>query len=138
MAKRKRKSKKDWIIFSYKNYEKELIKIQKGLGAKKHDYGKPRLELIIYEFEELMARVLSGGAQKYGDYNWTQGMNLTRYLGALKRHAGKWEMGESYDYESGLHHMGHVAVNAMFIFASELYNLGKDNRWKRPKKTKKG
>lgn len=100
--------------------------------ALRHDKGKPRVDLIASEFLEELGKVLAMGAEKYAEHNWTNGMKWLRCYASLQRHAQAWEAGNSFDRESGLHHMAHVAINAMFIYIYQLHNIGEDNRWKRP------
>lgn len=85
------------------------------LGGCKDDVGKPRLELVEPDFLIGLAEVLTYGAEKYGVGNWKKGFEEGRLYGALLRHANAYWKGEFYDKDTGLHHMLHVAVNAMFI-----------------------
>lgn len=66
-------------------------------------------------------KILTYGAQKYGDNNW---QNLEqfedRYYAALMRHLVAWRKGEESDPESGLPHLAHVMANGLFLRWSEL------------------
>ena len=79
-----------------------------------------------------MARLMAVGAEKYGDRNWEKGMEWGRPFAALQRHAWLWAEGESRDSETFCHHMAAVAINAMMIFAFELYDKGVDTRSQLP------
>lgn len=84
--------------------------------GKKHDQDKLRFDLILPEFEQAMAEVLTHGAEKYGDNNWklVEGAKA-RYTAALKRHLNEWQRGYVYDTDSSCRVLAQVAVNAMFL-----------------------
>ena len=82
---------------------------------KKHDADKPRFDLLLPKFLGEMAQVLTLGARKYGDENWKACDSPKRYLAALYRHLNAYHQGEGVDEESGVSHLAHVAVNAMFL-----------------------
>lgn len=92
--------------------------------ALRYNEGKTRLHLVDPYFVEQVAKVMEIGADKYGKDNWLKGQDYTVVLDSLKRHTAKWEMGHDTDEESGLHHMAHVAANAMFLLRYELENMG--------------
>lgn len=88
--------------------------------GKKLDNDKVRYDLVDVEFEESIAKVLTFGAKKYAPNNWRKLENpIERYYAALRRHIAAWRKGERNDRESGLHHLAHAAVNAMFLIALE-------------------
>lgn len=95
--------------------------------AVKFDTSKLRFELIPPSALAEVAKILTVGAAKYGDRNWENGMYWGRVYSALQRHANAFWAGESFDPE-GFHHMGAVAVNAMFLYIYDTRNLGTDNR----------
>jgi hypothetical protein len=84
----------------------------------KYDHGKPRFELIAPDAELWLAKILTHGAVKYEDNNWT-GLTTKRVLGALKRHLNAIERGEDIDTEgdnpSNMPHHAHLLTNAMFL-----------------------
>ena len=84
-------------------------------GGRKDDAGKLRLELVPAEFIEWIAKVLQHGAEKYGEGNWQQGIDIKRLKGAFLRHYYAFEKGELIDPDSGLPHIDQAAVNALFI-----------------------
>jgi hypothetical protein len=59
--------------------------------------------------------VLEFGSKRYGRLNWQNGMDTTRLVDALLRHAFAYASGELVDPESGLSHMAHIRCNAGFI-----------------------
>ena len=59
-----------------------------------------------------LARVYSYGAGKYADYNFHLGYEWSKTFNAMMRHAWLFWSGETYDKESGLNHMAHVAWHA--------------------------
>lgn len=75
-----------------------------------------------------LGRVMRGGAEKYGPYNWRdQGVTLSVYYDAAMRHLmALWE-GEDVDPESGEPPEAHVmACMAILIDAREAGKLNDD------------
>lgn len=63
-----------------------------------------------------VAAVLTYGAQKYAEDSWqTVPDGEKRYENAMDRHINEWKLGEEFDSESGLHHLAHIACNALFL-----------------------
>ncbi len=86
------------------------------MAGKKFDAGKTRFDLLEPRFIEAMAKVMTMGAAKYAPNNWQKVDDFyARYTSALHRHLNAWQQGETFDKESKLHHLAHVAVNAMFL-----------------------
>jgi len=106
-------SKKDFEKFLNKF---EIITAKFKNEAKKFDEGKIMVDLLVPEFLEAVAKIMTMGAKKYGSDNWKKNLKQNRILAALYRHVLAWHKGEKYDEESGLNHMGHVACNAMFLY----------------------
>lgn len=92
----------------------------------KYDTGKTDMGLLFREVPyalEGASKALQLGSGKYGIGNWLKvedGNN--RYLSALVRHLTAYHQGELLDKESGLSHLAHVAVNALFILDLETRN----------------
>lgn len=87
------------------------------IGAKL-DNGKPRWSLLPFEALAMVVDVLEFGAKKYAPDNWRKVDNAEkRYTDALLRHVAAWLTGEQKDPDSGLHHLAHVACNALFLCA---------------------
>ena len=81
----------------------------------KHDEEKIRMELTDPAFNELVAKVLTYGANKYSADNWKKLTDKNRAIGALLRHITAYQKGELIDPESKLPHLGHAACNLMFL-----------------------
>ena len=78
------------------------------VGGLKYDAGKPRMDLLVAEADEVTAQVFTFGASKYGDFNWRKGFNYSRLHAALRRHLSAWSRGIDIDDESGLPHLAHA------------------------------
>lgn len=85
----------------------------------KLDDGKPRLDLVLGDFSRALwgvGQVGTYGAEKYTDRGWQLVDNgVERYGNALLRHYFRWKRGEETDNESKLHHLKHLAWNALAI-----------------------
>lgn len=82
----------------------------------KCDDSKLRYDLVPSKpFEELV-KVLTFGANKYSPNNWQLVEPARpRYSAALMRHFELWRQGEQFDKETHIHHLAHVACNALFL-----------------------
>ena len=85
----------------------------------KWDEGKLKYNLILTEFLEEMAEVLTKGEVNHpaieGLPSW-QLVEPEAYLNAMFRHIQEYRKDPtSLDKDMGTHHMSHVAVNAMFL-----------------------
>ena len=77
--------------------------------------------LDLRAFED-MAKVLEYGTEKYSRDNWKKGYdNKFSTADSLYRHARQLIIGETHDEESGLHHIGHIMCNVMFLTNDLLY-----------------
>lgn len=121
---------------SAKEKEKEEKEIKllneeiKEIEGKRFNNGKTRYDLVPVYSHEQYAKVLTMGAEKYGDNNWRLGMSWNSVLASLERHLYAFKNGEDTDPESGLHHMAHCAANCMFLIEySKIYPQG-DDRYK--------
>lgn len=82
----------------------------------KYDAGKLRFDLVLPEFEEAIADVLTLGVEKYEEDSWKEVENgMNRYYAALRRHINAWRKGEKLDPESGKPHLANAACNIMFL-----------------------
>ena len=97
-------------------------------GGVKFDLGKPRMDLLDPYAIEQLAKVLTFGANRYGDYNWQKGIKYSRILAAIGRHWFKYMSGESIDPESGLSHIAHIMCNCLFLLHFEKYQPTLDDR----------
>lgn len=84
----------------------------KEIQAIKFDGGKPSFTSIPQLALHEVARGFTIGKNKYGMYNYSGKMEVTRYLDALQRHLNAYTTGESID-ESSIHHLALVACNAL-------------------------
>ena len=81
----------------------------------KYDEGKTQWALLPpYSLEEV-AKVYTYGATKYAANNWRKGMAWSRTFSAVMRHCWKFWRGETYDKETGLHHMAHAAFGCLTL-----------------------
>lgn len=85
----------------------------------KFDTGKIRFSLLTRGLAtplKRVAEVMEYGARKYLPNSWQQVSEAkTRYEDALDRHLNQWKAGELIDPESHLHHLAHIATNALFL-----------------------
>ena len=90
--------------------------------GRKKDEDKLRFDLILPEFEEAMAHVLTHGAKEYGANNWQKVADAkARYTGALQRHLNQYRKGYMYDLDSDCNNLAQIAVNAMFLYWFEIF-----------------
>lgn len=87
---------------------------EKG-NAKRFNQGKNRLDLVPTALIEEVGKVLTFGANKYGDNNWRNSMIWSKPLASAKRHLTAFENGIDFDEESGLLHLSHLACNIGFL-----------------------
>ena len=82
----------------------------------KYDGGKLRFDLVLPEFYEGIAKIMTFGASKYKPNSW-QGVEdgENRYYAALMRHIIAYRKGEEKDKETGESHLLHAACNLMFL-----------------------
>lgn len=83
--------------------------------GKRFNEGKPRTDLVTPRAFMEMVKVLTIGAEKYGDRNWEKGMKWSKIVSSLKRHLLAYEAGDDFDDETGLLHSAHIMTNAMFL-----------------------
>lgn len=93
----------------------------------RYNAGKMRIDLLPYEWIDGLGRVLTMGAAKYAPRNWEKGLSWGDTVASLERHFLAWKAGEDYDPESKLHHMIHVAWNALVLFSMSIRKIGKDD-----------
>lgn len=91
--------------------------------GRKDDADKPRYDLIPPEALDLIARVMTHGAQKYGVDNWQLVPDFRRrYFSAAMRHLWAYWNGEELDSGaegSGLPHLAHAACCVMFLLSEK-------------------
>lgn len=83
--------------------------------AARFNEGKPKLGYFLRSFPkalEAVARVKEFGANKYEDNNWRLGNKPDdEYIDSGTRHLVAFLNGETYDTDSGCHHVGHAIWN---------------------------
>lgn len=87
-----------------------------------------RFDLVPPDAMWALAEHYGKGAHKYADRNWEKGYAWSLCIAALQRHFQAWLMGESYDPETGSHHLIAVAWHAFALFVFERRGLGTDDR----------
>lgn len=78
-----------------------------------------------------MGRVFTGGAEKYGRFNWRDHtVSATVYYDAAQRHIMAWFNGEDMDPESGEPHLAHVMACCNILLDAQEKGKLNDNRAK--------
>jgi hypothetical protein len=95
------------------------------MNFQKNDENKPMAALLPARALLAVAQVMTFGAKKYEPNNWKKIEDRGRYEDALLRHFFAFIDGETYDPDSGLHHLAHVACNALFLLEATLQGYGK-------------
>lgn len=106
------------------------------MGGTKHDGGKERWHLLPWRALREVAKVMTMGAMKYGEYNWKEGIKSSRYFDALMRHNVSRLLGETTDPESKLDHLAHVAANALMDLETYIEKEGRFDDRRLPSKPK--
>jgi hypothetical protein len=83
-------------------------------GGNKHDQKKPRMDLLPPRPLVEIAQVLTDGAERYGEYNWANGLAFSRLKAAMERHLLAWWAGEDLDPDSGRPHLAHLGCELLF------------------------
>ncbi len=94
------------------------IPTEEMLQTIKKDAGKNQLNLVPADWFLKDGEVLTFGAQKYPANSWKQ-VDPERYKAAALRHLFAYLNGETFDKESGLHHLAHARVNIGFLISLE-------------------
>ena len=84
---------------------------KKKEGALHFDLGKPKVSLIPYSALREEAYGMEYGVLKYSRDDWRKGMKLTRVAESTIRHMFNWLETETYDLESGLHHLANARAS---------------------------
>lgn len=98
--------------------------------GKKFDSEKPDLSLLPKEPLWEIATVLTKGANKYGRYNWMEGIEISRLLAASMRHITQFNDGEDRDPELQTVHLANACCNLMFAMWMLQHRPDLDNRRK--------
>lgn len=73
--------------------------------------GKPDFSLISPFAMKRLAMLMVRGAEKYGKFNWTKGMNFSTFWESFSRHANQFYMQESPEED----HLAAILFNIMAI-----------------------
>ena len=96
-------------------------------NAKRFNEGKNRLDLVPTSLVEEVGKVLTFGANKYGDNNWRSSMKWSKCIASLERHLVAFKNGIDFDEESGLLHLSHLGCNVAFLLEYyKIYPQGDD------------
>jgi hypothetical protein len=102
-------------------------------GGKKFDNGKPPMDLIPYDAEIEIAKVLQFGLEKYGPEraNWAKGIQYSRLIAASLRHIKEFNTGVDLADDSNLNHIAHAATNLIFLLWMQKHRPDLDDRWEK-------
>jgi len=95
--------------------------------AVKFDQGKKMYSTIPLKALQGVTDAFTYGANKYGKYNYSNGMEYSRYVDACMRHLNAWLLGENID-ESGNTHLSHAIASLMMLEENQLSETGTDDR----------
>ena len=87
----------------------------------KYDGDKTKWDLIPYGALDEVAKVYTGGAKKYDDWNWAKGIKYSRIFAAMMRHliAFWWYKKRINEEDFGLHHLAHAIWGALTLLHYE-------------------
>jgi|ERR1039457_6862124 hypothetical protein len=108
---------------------KEIIVTDPVTGGKKGSK-LARYDLIPVKPLWKVAELYGRGSEKYADRNWELGYKWSLSYAAMMRHANLFWGGESYDSETGAHHLASVVFHAMALMEFEEQEKGTDDRSK--------
>ena len=89
---------------------------EKAFIKESQSVDKPMYSLLLPTFIKQVVEVMTIGAKKYSIDNWQKCEDKSLYVDALFRHIESWRIGETYDLETGKHHLAHACCNLMFLF----------------------
>lgn len=92
--------------------------------------GKPPMELVPWGPMAAVARVMAGGAAKYGAFNWrVDHIRARTYVAAIARHALlEWAQGADVDADDGEHPLAHVIACCLLVLDAEAHGTLIDDR----------
>lgn len=94
----------------------------------KFDQGKPDLSLLPLSATGPIAKAMMVGQEKYGRFNYRQGLAASRLIAACARHLFKWFSGQDTDPETGVSHLGHAGANIIMLLDLEALGQLDDDR----------
>lgn len=87
-----------------------------------------RYDLIPPEALAELAAAYGEGAKKYDDDNYLKGYNWRSSFGAMLRHTYRWFCGQSFDPETGIHHLALASWHCFTMMTFEARKIGQDDR----------
>lgn len=104
--------------------------------GKRFNKGKLRWRNVPMFLMEPLIEVGQQGEEKYGTYNFLNGLGMNDTLDSLKRHLNKYESPyhADEDDETKLNHLAHVAWNALIALHMYKHRPDLDDRYKVKKK----
>lgn len=90
---------------------------------------KPEMYSLIPVWPQAeIARTYGHGATKYAADNWRRGYAWSLSISSLLGHINSWRFGETFDRDSGLHHLAHAAFHLNSLIEFQRLGLGTDDR----------
>jgi hypothetical protein len=108
------------------------------LGGIKHDQDKIDFALLPLISTTEVVKVWTFGKKKYSAWNWTNGFLFSRPYAAALRHIFAWFTGQTYDPETGIHHLAHAICCLQMLIEFEITGTGEDDRRKTYKPNEEG
>ena len=87
-----------------------------------------RFDLLPWNELREVAELYGRGAEKYDERNWEKGYKWSLSFAALHRHLQQFWTGETYDQETGSHHLTSVVFHALALMYFGNNDKGTDNR----------
>jgi hypothetical protein len=100
-------------------------------AAVREALGLPYFRYIPLEAVAAAAAAFEYGANKYEPRNWERGLPRQQLIDSLRRHLDDYERGANYDdglNGSNLPQVCMIMASAMMLAASDIRNIGEDNR----------
>lgn len=89
------------------------------IKGKKFDSRKPMWHLLPFKQLEEVVKILTFGANKYGEDDWrffvSKKDNDKRYVSACLRHVSAFMNGDKNDEETNFHHLAHAVCCLLFV-----------------------
>lgn len=101
--------------------------VSKDQGPSK---GKAKLSLLPAYSLTSMARIMEGGATRYGRFDYVRGYPYSFYDDAFNRHMLAWRSGEDMDPDDGQPHLLHAACCCIILAEMQAIEVGTDDRKK--------
>lgn len=89
-----------------------------------------RYDLIPVYPLKMVAELYGAGARKYADNNWRLGYKWHLSYSAAGHHLNQFWSGESYDKETGAHHLASAIFHCMAMMEFEKTHPELDDRYK--------